>query len=241
MSGLLIGTITRIVDDGAYVELPQAAPGFEYGPAQYAPLDVPHVGDTVAVGFLNGDPDDVIVVARLAPPRGVVGEGTPGQSAYELAVELGFVGTEAEWIASLHGEDGEDGTDGEDGEDSVVPGTNGINGINGRNLLAFQANGTLTTKTYPTGTYAYRTASYRVRATCRDRGTGADLIVNVYVDGVAAYAGAARPTIAAGSGLGSDEASTLLALTAGQFITGIEVAQVGTGWTTLTVQIIEEP
>lgn len=28
-------------------------------------------------------------------------QGEPGQSAYELAVELGFEGTEAEWIASL--------------------------------------------------------------------------------------------------------------------------------------------
>jgi hypothetical protein len=30
-------------------------------------------------------------------------QGPAGQSAYALAVELGFEGTEEEWIASLHG------------------------------------------------------------------------------------------------------------------------------------------
>lgn len=34
-----------------------------------------------------------------------------GKSAYELAVELGFQGTEQEWIDSLHGADGTDGQD----------------------------------------------------------------------------------------------------------------------------------
>lgn len=32
-----------------------------------------------------------------------------GKSAYEIAVEKGFTGTESEWLASLHGEDGNDG------------------------------------------------------------------------------------------------------------------------------------
>ena len=32
-----------------------------------------------------------------------------GYSAYEIAVQNGFVGTEAEWLASLKGEDGEQG------------------------------------------------------------------------------------------------------------------------------------
>lgn len=33
-------------------------------------------------------------------------DGTDGKSAYELAVESGYTGTEEEWLASLHGEDG---------------------------------------------------------------------------------------------------------------------------------------
>ena len=35
-----------------------------------------------------------------------------GYSAYEVAVNNGYVGTEAEWLASLHGRDGVDGVDG---------------------------------------------------------------------------------------------------------------------------------
>ena len=36
-------------------------------------------------------------------------QGLDGKSAYEIAVEHGFVGTEEEWLASLHGADGKDG------------------------------------------------------------------------------------------------------------------------------------
>jgi hypothetical protein len=43
-------------------------------------------------------------------------DGQNGLSAYEIAVANGFVGTEAEWLASLHGADGQDGTDGVNGQ-----------------------------------------------------------------------------------------------------------------------------
>lgn len=38
--------------------------------------------------------------------------GTNGKSAYQIAVDNGYTGTEAEWLASLKGQDGADGTDG---------------------------------------------------------------------------------------------------------------------------------
>ena len=57
--------------------------------------------------------------------------GRDGKSAYEIAVENGFVGTEAEWLASLKGKDGINGIDGRDGADGK-DGENGINGINGK-------------------------------------------------------------------------------------------------------------
>lgn len=38
-------------------------------------------------------------------------DGQDGASAYEIAVEHGYVGTEEEWLASLHGADGKDGSD----------------------------------------------------------------------------------------------------------------------------------
>lgn len=44
-----------------------------------------------------------------------------GKSAYEIAVENGFIGTEAEWLASLRGKDGKDGSNGKDGKDGKTP------------------------------------------------------------------------------------------------------------------------
>lgn len=43
-------------------------------------------------------------IAGETPPVGG-GSGLPGPSAYDVAVSNGFVGTEAEWLASLHGAD----------------------------------------------------------------------------------------------------------------------------------------
>jgi hypothetical protein len=44
-------------------------------------------------------------------------EGTAGKSAFQIALEQGFVGSEADWIASLHGTNGTNGTNGTDGAD----------------------------------------------------------------------------------------------------------------------------
>jgi len=41
--------------------------------------------------------------------------GTASKTAYDIAVENGFVGTEEAWLASLQGEDGVIGSDGADG------------------------------------------------------------------------------------------------------------------------------
>ena len=58
-------------------------------------------------------------------------KGTDGKSAYEIAVEHGFVGTEAEWLKSLKGVDGLPGKDGKDGADGL-PGRDGIDGTDGK-------------------------------------------------------------------------------------------------------------
>lgn len=42
--------------------------------------------------------------------------GTPGKSAYQLAVDAGYPGTLTQWLASLEGSDGQDGNNGQDGE-----------------------------------------------------------------------------------------------------------------------------
>ena len=43
-----------------------------------------------------------------------------GYSAYEVAVQNGFVGTEEEWLASLKGETGNTGPTGADGDDGTT-------------------------------------------------------------------------------------------------------------------------
>lgn len=55
-------------------------------------------------------------------------QGVPGDSAYQVAVNNGFTGTEQEWLASLKGETGQDGAPGQDGSNGQdgAPGQNGI-------------------------------------------------------------------------------------------------------------------
>ena len=47
-------------------------------------------------------------------------DGADGKSAYYIAVDNGFVGTEVEWLASLHGKNGKDGQNGTDGKDGAT-------------------------------------------------------------------------------------------------------------------------
>ena len=58
------------------------------------------------------------------------GGGASGKSAYEIAVENGFEGTEEEWLASLKGEPGPAGADGAPGKDGAAgsPGKDGQDG-----------------------------------------------------------------------------------------------------------------
>ena len=60
--------------------------------------------------------------------------GKDSRSAYEIAIENGFVGTVAEWLESLKGRDGKDGLPGKDGKDGAdgLPGKDGTNGKDGR-------------------------------------------------------------------------------------------------------------
>jgi hypothetical protein len=66
-------------------------------------------------------------------------QGAPGDSAYAVALQNGFSGTEAEWLNSLKGADGQDGVDGIDGADGEQgpkgdkgdTGDQGVQGIQG--------------------------------------------------------------------------------------------------------------
>lgn len=60
-------------------------------------------------------------------------DGQNGASAYEIAVQHGFSGTEAEWLASIKGEKGDTGEQGLQGEkgDTGAAGVNGRDGTDG--------------------------------------------------------------------------------------------------------------
>ena len=57
-------------------------------------------------------------------------DGADGKSAFELAVDGGYQGTQSEWLESLKGVDGKDGIDGLPGKDGV-DGQNGADGKDG--------------------------------------------------------------------------------------------------------------
>lgn len=59
--------------------------------------------------------------------------GPDGESAYQIAVANGFVGTEAQWLASLIGLPGEDGTDGTNGSSATVSVGTTTTGLAGSN------------------------------------------------------------------------------------------------------------
>ena len=73
-------------------------------------------------------------------------DGENGKSAYEIAVQNGYDGTEADWLTSLKGQKGDTGAKGERGEkgeagetgekgekgDTGTPGKDGVNGTDGK-------------------------------------------------------------------------------------------------------------
>lgn len=63
----------------------------------------------------------ISTVGMQGPPGpSIPGEqGEVGKTAYQVAVDNGFVGTEEEWLLSLKGDPGQDGEDGQDGQDGV--------------------------------------------------------------------------------------------------------------------------
>lgn len=83
-----------------------------------------------------GDVDTGVLAEGQKGEKGDAGEaGVEGKSAYELAVENGYFGTLAEWLASLVGQNGEQGIQGPQGEkgDKGEKGDNGEDGKDGQN------------------------------------------------------------------------------------------------------------
>ena len=62
------------------------------------------------------------VLGSAPQPGSLIQLGTDGKSAYEIAVDNGFVGNEAAWLLSLKGDDGAEGTEGQSAYDIAVAG-----------------------------------------------------------------------------------------------------------------------
>ena len=98
-------------------------------------------------GALKGEKGDPFTYNDFTPEQllALKGEnGIDGKSAYQLAVEKGFVGTEAEWVASLKGEIGPIGPQGEIGPQGIqgetgATGPQGIQGPKGDNYQITEA------------------------------------------------------------------------------------------------------
>lgn len=105
-------------------------------------------------GFVGDDDNSPIpptpdLYTQLLQKIGEAEKGKDGKSAYEIAVENGFVGTEIEWLESLKGSDGKDGAPGQDGIDGKngANGQDGVNGSDGRSAYEIAvANGFIGTE-----------------------------------------------------------------------------------------------
>lgn len=92
----------------------------------------------LVITYSNGDS---INLGKIVGKDGLDGtNGQNGLSAYEIAKNGGFIGTEEEWLKSLKGADGAKGEQGEQGIQGIQgekgqngkDGTNGTNGIDGK-------------------------------------------------------------------------------------------------------------
>lgn len=64
-AGVYLGEVTRIDADGTvYVEVPRIAAEYEF-PGRAGADYTPTVGDNVAVGFLEGGREELIILLRL--------------------------------------------------------------------------------------------------------------------------------------------------------------------------------
>jgi hypothetical protein len=158
--------------------------------------------------------------------------GADGDSAYEVAVTNGFVGTESAWLASLVGPEGPQGDQGIQG----VPGDDGEQGIQGipgpvgPALPPFSVTGAVTTRVGSHRLYNDTGATWTitaVRASVGTAPTGATLIVDVNKNGTTIFTTQAnRPTIAVSTNTIKRTNMNVTTVADGEYLT-VDVDQVG--------------
>jgi hypothetical protein len=101
-AGEVVKTVPAIVQVIGEVTGPGVPPDVETVIYLQAGNNLEELTDPAIARHNLGIPDD-------GEPGGSGGSGNDGLSAYEIAVENGFVGTESEWLLSLKGDDGSPG------------------------------------------------------------------------------------------------------------------------------------
>lgn len=95
------------------------------------------------VQYWDNDKNKLVTVTKdnPLPISGGGGGGANGLSAYEIAVQNGFVGDESAWLTSLKGAKGDPGNPGGQGIQGIqgVPGTAGTNGTDGKDGFGTEA------------------------------------------------------------------------------------------------------
>ena len=134
-------------------KLDEKAAGLQNGKDGFSPkVKAEQMESGVVITIVNADGETSATLYN-----GANGEkGTDGKSAYEVALQNGFTGTEADWLTSLKGQKGDTGAKGERGEkgepgekgergekgdpgekgekgDTGTPGKDGVNGKDGTN------------------------------------------------------------------------------------------------------------
>tara|TARA_R110002050_G_scaffold58647_1_gene131498 strand:+ start:17362 stop:18555 length:1194 start_codon:yes stop_codon:yes gene_type:complete len=149
VAGTTIGHLAYVLNSQGTVWLPGTLGGSYYPKGFYIWTGSAWVSDRNAIASeFEGLTSDIQSRIQEAPIDGndylrkdgaweQVISGVDGESAYEIAVDEGFVGNETQWLLSLKGDQGIQGIQGiegpagSDGADSTVAGPQGIQGIQG--------------------------------------------------------------------------------------------------------------
>lgn len=103
----------------------------------YYPSDYNAVGDIPADFKQMAESIDEAIGKNIEGGSG--GTGQNGLSAYEIAIQKGFEGTEEEWLQSLNGKDGKNGANGQDGKSAYeVAVSNGFVGTEEEWLISLK-------------------------------------------------------------------------------------------------------
>lgn len=143
----------------------------------------------------------IIITPNLLGKEGQQGErGVDGKSAYELAVQNGFTGTETEWLESMQGADGQPGEEGQNGKSAYqIAQKNGFSGTEAEWLGSLHGSDG-TAPTIEVG--AVITGEPGTEATVVNTGTNTEVILNFTIP---------RGANGSAGGTGSEEGSQMFA------------------------------